>query len=87
MLFTEFQTNVQLRPQQPDPTTRFDKHAINANLYQRKYPLSKTERSALMTKVKYGDTKPELSARRAAHAMGYRYRQTESYICAWVFLA
>jgi DNA mismatch endonuclease, patch repair protein len=51
-----------------------DKNTIKANLYQYKDPLSKAERSALMAKVKCGDTKPELSVRRAVHAMGYRYR-------------
>ena len=32
------------------------------------------DRSALMSRVKAKDTKPELSVRRLAHGLGYRYR-------------
>jgi DNA mismatch endonuclease, patch repair protein len=36
--------------------------------------LSISERSALMAKVRSGDTKPELCVRRVAHALGLRFR-------------
>ena len=36
--------------------------------------LTPDERSALMSRIRGKDTKPELAVRRALHAMGYRYR-------------
>lgn len=36
--------------------------------------LTPAERSALMSRIRGKDTKPELAVRRALHAMGYRYR-------------
>ena len=36
--------------------------------------LTSAERSALMSRIRGKDTKPELAVRRALHAMGYRYR-------------
>lgn len=36
--------------------------------------LSKEERSALMSRIRSKDTKPELVVRRALHALGYRFR-------------
>ena len=36
--------------------------------------LSKAERSALMSRVRGRDTKPEMIVRRLLHRMGYRYR-------------
>jgi DNA mismatch endonuclease (patch repair protein) len=36
--------------------------------------LTKTERSALMSRIKSKDTKPELIVRSTVHRMGFRYR-------------
>lgn len=36
--------------------------------------LTRAERSALMASIRKTDTRPELSVRRVAHSMGYRYR-------------
>ena len=36
--------------------------------------LTPSERSALMGRIRNGDTKPELFVRQALHALGYRYR-------------
>ena len=36
--------------------------------------LSPEQRSALMSRIRGKDTKPELALRRALHALGYRYR-------------
>ena len=36
--------------------------------------LTPLERSVLMGRIRGGDTKPEISVRRALHALGYRFR-------------
>jgi DNA mismatch endonuclease (patch repair protein) len=36
--------------------------------------LSSIQRSALMAKIRSGDTKPEISVRRVAHSLGLRFR-------------
>lgn len=36
--------------------------------------LTKRERSAIMSRVRAKDTRPEMAVRRLTHAMGYRYR-------------
>ena len=40
--------------------------------------LTPAERSALMSRIRGKDTKPELAVRRGLHAMGYRYRTHEA---------
>lgn len=37
-------------------------------------PLTPTQRSAHMARIRKADTKPELVVRRLAHALGYRFR-------------
>jgi DNA mismatch endonuclease (patch repair protein) len=37
-------------------------------------PLTTQQRSALMSRIRRSDTKPELRVRRLLHAMGYRFR-------------
>ena len=37
-------------------------------------PLSKEARSERMSRIRSGDTKPEIAVRRLAHGMGFRYR-------------
>lgn len=42
--------------------------------------LSKQERSALMSKVRSGDTKPEWILRCALHSLGFRYRLNNKHL-------
>ncbi|MGB5217510.1 MAG: DNA mismatch endonuclease Vsr [Smithella sp.] len=37
-------------------------------------PLTKTERSERMSRIRSADTKPEMAVRRIVYGMGYRYR-------------
>lgn len=37
-------------------------------------PLSPSERTELMSRIRSGDTKPEMAVRRLVYSMGYRYR-------------
>ena len=41
---------------------------------RRRDPLSKVERSAMMSRVRSKNTKPELAVRSILHRMGYRFR-------------
>jgi len=64
-----------------EPGTGFSQHTNSDSLFQlplnRLMPvdtLTPEQRSAVMARVKSRDTRPELTVRRLAHAMGYRYR-------------